>query len=241
MSTGLPQTDTPSPAPTALRSFWRNWLRPFVVVAVLMVGLRSSVLDWNVVPTGSMKPTIVEGDYILVNKLAFDLRVPLTGQTLISWGNPDRGDIVVFTPPGERDRFVKRIVGIPGDVLELRDNHLFVNGKPAEYHELDSSLHTDPEAAKPGNDWFGQEIVAGRAHAVMLSPDRASPTSFEPLVVPAGHYFVMGDNRDNSKDSRYFGFVARERIVGRVPSVAISLDPQRHNAPRWNRFFTALT
>jgi signal peptidase I len=240
MSMGLPPDKSP-PAPSAWQSFWRNWLRPFVVVAVLMVGLRSSVVDWNVVPTGSMKPTIVEGDYILVNKLAFDLRVPLTGQRVVSWADPKRGDIVVFTPPGERDRYVKRIVGVPGDVLEMRENRLFVNGKRAVYRDLEPTLHGDARRAAPGRNWFGTEMVAGRAHAVMLSPDRESLTSFEPLVVPEGHYFVMGDNRDNSKDSRYFGCVSRDRIVGRVPSVAVSLDPAAHNAPRWHRFFTALT
>jgi signal peptidase I len=230
---------TPPPAPSAWQGFWRNWLRPFLVVAVLMVGLRSSVVDWNVVPTGSMKPTIVEGDYILVNKLAYDLRAPLTGQRLWTWADPKRGDVVVFTPPGEHDRYVKRIVGQPGDVLELRDNRLYVNGKPAHYHDLPPAAHQDarPEGAPA---WFGAEIVAGKAHAVMLSPDRDSPTSFEPLVVPPGHYFVMGDNRDNSKDSRYFGFVPRDRIVGRAPAVVVSLDPEQHNAPRWHRFFTPL-
>jgi signal peptidase I len=216
-------------------------VRPFVIVAVVMIAMRSSLLDWNVVPTGSMKPTIVEGDYIFVNKLAYDLRVPLTGQPLWTFGNPRRGDIVVFTPPGERDRFVKRIVGVPGDVLELRDNRLLVNGRPAEYHTLAAGLHADVRRESPNGDWFGQEIVAGRAHAVMLSGDSAAATSFDPVVVPEGHYFVMGDNRDNSKDSRVFGFVSRDRIVGRVGRVAVSLDPERHHAPRWRRFLQPLS
>jgi signal peptidase I len=241
MSTELPSVQTSPPAPTAWQSFCRNWLKPFVIVAGIMIALRSSVLDWNVVPSGSMKPTIVEGDYILVNKLAFDLRIPLTGKRLWTWADPKRGDVVVFDPPGESDRYVKRVVGVPGDVIELRDNHLFVNGKPAEYLGLDPSRYADVRPDKPYPDWFGTEIVAGRAHAVMLSPDRSSASDFGPVVVPAGQYFVMGDNRDNSKDSRYFGFVDRDRIVGRVPSVAISLDPERHNAPRWHRFFTALS
>ena len=146
-----------------MQRFWRNWLRPFVMVAGAMIVLRSSVLDWNVVPTGSMKPTIVEGDYILVNKLAFDLRVPLTGQRLLSWSDPQRGDIVVFDPPGERDRYVKRIVGVPGDVLELRDNCLFVNGKAAQYHALDPNGRDNDSRVAPESDWFGMEIVAGRA------------------------------------------------------------------------------
>jgi signal peptidase I len=236
-----PEAVTPTPPPaSAWQGAWRGWLRPFLVVVVLMVGLRSSVMDWNVVPTGSMKPTIVEGDYILVNKLAYDLRAPLTGQRLWTWGDPKRGEIVVFTPPGEHDRYVKRIVGQPGDELELRDNRLFVNGRAAHYHDLPAADHQDvrPEAGEPA--WFGSEMVAGTAHAVMLSPERGSLTSFGPLVVPPGHYFMMGDNRDNSKDSRYFGCVARDRILGRAPGLVVSLDPLRHNAPRWWRFFTPL-
>jgi signal peptidase I len=238
-----PETQAPSPPPPqppAAQRFWRNWLRPFIVVAVAMIVMRSSLLDWNVVPTGSMKPTIVEGDYIFVNKLAYDLRMPLTGQRLWTFSNPRRGDIVVFTPPGEHDRFVKRIVGVPGDVIELFDNHLLVNGRPAEYHALDAQLHADVHVDSPNGDRFGQEIVAGRAHAVMLSADKANPSSFDPVIVPEGHYFVMGDNRDNSKDSRVFGFVSRDRIVGRVSRVAVSLDLDHHHAPRWHRFFQRL-
>ena len=188
------------------------------------------MLDWNVVPTGSMKPTIVEGDYILVNKLAFDLRLPLTGGRLLFWSDPKRVTaIVVFDPPGERDRYVKRIVGVPGDVLELRDNRLFVNGKPARYQELDPGQNAGrrPRDATPDNDCPGMETVAGRAHAVMLSPDSDSMTSFEPLVVPPGQYFVMGDNRDNSKDSRYFGFVSRDRIIGTLLCGISSLSRSR--------------
>jgi signal peptidase I len=243
MSETLPtptSTSPSTPPPSVWQSLWRDWLRPFLLVAGVMVAFRSSVLDWNVVPTGSMKPTIVEGDYILVNKLAYDLRVPLSGQRLATWADPKRGDIIVFEPPGEHERYVKRIVGVPGDILELRDNHLLVNGRPAVYHDLHPTEHADALSA-PQGDWLGEETVAGRSHAVMLSPDRASPASFEPLVVPEGHYFVMGDNRDNSKDSRYFGFVSRERIVGRAGSVAVSLDPEHHQTPRWHRFFGPLT
>jgi signal peptidase I len=234
----LPPPAPPEPTCDGLKVFWRSWLRPFLVVAVLMVILRSSIVDWNVVPTGSMKPTIVEGDYIFVNKLAYDLRLPLTGTQLLTLDDPQRGDIVVFEPPGERERYVKRVVGIPGDILELCDNRLLVNGKRAVYSGLDPTLL--PDVSQGSDDWFGQEIVAGRAHAMMLSPDRGSPTSFAPIRVPEGNYFVMGDNRDNSKDSRYFGLVSRDRIYGRAGSVAISLDRDRNNAPRWHRFFSPL-
>jgi signal peptidase I len=205
-------------------------VRPFLVVVGGLLAFRSVVLDWNLVPSGSMRPTIVEGDYLLVNKLAYDLKMPFSGRTLVEWGGPQRGDIVVFRPPGETERYVKRVVGVPGDVLELRDNRLYVNGEPT----------SRPRAPGRGVR-VEREVLEGRGHAILLSPDRPSPLdSFEPLVVPPGHYFVMGDNRDDSKDSRYFGVVPRERIVGRVSSVAVSLDPLDH-LPRWGRFFHGLS
>jgi signal peptidase I len=218
-------------------------------VAVLFT-FRSVVLDWNVVPSGSMKPTIVEGDYIFVNKLAYDLKVPFTTHPLLAWGSPQRGDVVVFTPPGEHDRFVKRVVGVPGDRLELRDNRLFVNGEPADYEKLDPGAYQDlTPSSRAGSltpssragSWFAREVVAGRGHPIMLEPDRPARDSFAPLVVPPGRYFVMGDNRDNSQDSRYFGLVSRDRIVGRVSVVALSLDPQHGQFPRWQRFLHPLS
>ena len=219
------------PPASLLRSVWR-WLRPLVITAAALFAFRSAVLDWNVVPTGSMKPTILEGDYILVNKLAYDLKVPFLGWTLLRWAGPRCGDIVIFDPPGESDRFVKRVVAGPGDRIELSDNHLILNGEPARY----PSRPTGQGAA----DWCGQEALDGRSHLILLAADRPGLTSFGPLVVPAGHYFVMGDNRDNSKDSRYFGFVARERIIGRAGRVLLSIDPFLGKQPRWARFGLAL-
>jgi signal peptidase I len=234
-------TDKEPTTPSKGPGLWRGWLRPFVLTLAALFVFRSVVLDWNVVPSGSMKPTILEGDYIVVNKLAFDLKVPFTGQPLLEWGNPGRGDIIVFTPPGKTERYVKRVVGVPGDVLELRDNELFVNGQRASYEPLDPGVYQDLPAQARTSGEFAREVVAGRGHPIMLHPDRPGPDSFEPLVVPPGHYFVMGDNRDNSEDSRVFGLVARERISGRVSVVALSLDPLRHRLPRWARFFHGLT
>jgi signal peptidase I len=200
-------------------------------VGAALVLFRSSVLDWNVVPTASMNPTIVEGDYILVNKVAYGLKLPLLGGPLLRWGGPARGDIIVFDPPGESERYVKRVVGVPGDHLEMRRNHLFVNGRPARYRG---------RTVGRDRDWAGDEEIAGRGHRVLFSAGLPGADSFGPLVVPPGHYFVLGDNRDNSKDSRYFGFVEGDRIVGRVGRVLLSLNPWLRKQPRWARFGLAL-
>jgi signal peptidase I len=198
-----------------------------------MFVFRSSILDWNVVPTGSMQPTIVEGDYILVDKLAYDVRMPFLGWRLAPRGEPRRGDIVVFEPPGEAERYVKRIVGVPGDVLEVRDHRVFVNGAPGGYD------FPYPPPPRPARARLALPL-GPRAHAAFLPGDDTTFGRFGPVQVPLGHYFVMGDNRPNSKDSRAFGFVPRDRLIGRATRVLMSLDPQAHWSPRMGRFLHEL-
>src|SRR5207302_3032432 len=110
--------------------FWRQWVKPFAIVLLVLFGVRSAVADWNDVPTGSMKPTILEGDRIFVNKLAYDLKVPFLGWRLARWGGPERGEVIVFASPADGTRLVKRVVGVPGDRIEVADNRLWVNGRP---------------------------------------------------------------------------------------------------------------
>src|SRR3954454_21392400 len=113
---------------------WRQWIKPLVVAAAFVLPLKSAVADWNWVPTGSMKPTILEGDLVFVNKLAYDLKVPLTLLRLAQWSNPQRGDINVFFSPKDETRLVKRVVACPGDTIEMRGNVLFLNGVKLEYN-----------------------------------------------------------------------------------------------------------
>lgn len=220
--------------------FLRDEAKPLLIMLVVMFAIRSAIADWNDVPTGSMKPTIMEGDRVFVNKLAYDLKVPFTTWHLAQWDNPKRGEIVVFFSPADEVRLVKRVVGVPGDRVELVSNELFVNGEPAKYGPLPQKTVNEIPVAEQSSHRFATETVADRSHPVMATPALNSPRSFGPLVVPAGCYFMMGDNRDNSFDSRFYGCVERKRIVGRASAVVISLDRGDHYLPRWHRFFTSL-
>lgn len=227
-------------ASSRLRAAWREHLRPLLGVIVVLLAVRSSVADWYDVPTGSMNPTIIEGDRITVNKAAYDLRVPFLGHRLATWADPARGDIVIFPSPANGTRLVKRVVAVPGDTVELRSHRLFINEVAAGYGVLDrGTVAQIPEPARGGYR-FAEEEVAGAAHPVMLTPRRPVMSSFPRVTVPAGRYFVMGDNRDNSADSRVFGFVERAAIVGRAGRVAFSLDRENWWLPRAGRFLRRL-
>ncbi len=215
-------------------------MKPLFVVLLITSAFRSAVADWYDVPTGSMKPTIIEGDRIFVNKLAYDFKIPFTTIHIADWSNPQRGEVVVFYSPADGKRLVKRVVGIPGDVIEMRQNRVYVNGKVAIYEPLDRKIiDWIPRQEQPDHS-FAAEEIEHHSHPVMLTPAKPSLRSFEPAIVPATHYFVMGDNRDNSYDSRWFGFVERSRIVGRALTVVASLNPDHYYEPRWHRFFTPL-
>src|SRR5712671_360243 len=128
------------------REMWRKEVRSLLILAIVLFSLRSSLADWNDVPTGSMRPTILEGDRVFVNKVAYDLKVPFTTWHIAEWSNPRRGDIVVFYSPYDGKRLVKRVVGLPGDTLELRNEVLVLNGQPVEYGPIADELLRDVAA-----------------------------------------------------------------------------------------------
>lgn len=218
----------------------RQEAKPLLIMLLVMFALRSAIADWNDVPTGSMKPTIMEGDRLFVNKLAYDLKVPFTTWHLAQWGNPKRGDIVVFFSPADRERLVKRVMGLPGDRIELANNELLVNGSPVKYEPLPQNTVNELPATEQPQHQFATEELTGHPHPVMATPALSAPRTFGPIIVPEGKYFMMGDNRDNSFDSRFYGSVDRSQIVGRASAVVISLDRGDHYLPRWHRFFTGL-
>jgi signal peptidase I len=223
-----------------LNRFWREWMRPLLVILIITSSFRSAIADWNDVPTGSMKPTIMEGDRIFVNKLAYDLKIPFTTAKIAQWDDPKRGEVVVLFSPYDGKRLVKRVVGIPGDRIELKNNQLYVNGKTIEYDVVDPKMIDDIPSAQRPMFHFSLEDLTGRKHLVMMIPGRGAFDSFDAIQVPPHHYWVMGDNRDNSFDSRAFGPVDRSQIVGRAVAVVASLNPSHYYLPRWHRFFTKL-
>ena len=216
-----------------------NEIRIFLLMLLVVTSLRSALADWNDVPTGSMKPTIEVGDRVVVNKLAYDLKIPFTTISVFKWADPKRGDIVVLFSPQDGVRLVKRVVAIPGDTVAMANNQLFINGKQAKWSPLAPT--DDPDQ---GLTFVADENLAGRTHKIMLTPLAPQVSSFAPIKVPAGNYFVLGDNRDNSNDSRFIGFISRKRIVGEATAVAFSLDHNRRwiwiPTPRGDRFFKKL-
>ena len=221
------------------RRFWRNWRGTFAFLFMMMV-FRSAWADWVTVPTGSMNPTIVEGDRVLVDKHVYGLRIPWTLVRLTVGRDPRRGEIVVFDSPATGISLVKRLIGEPGDVIALDEHGLVINGERARYapgdvthlrHLLDATLAQNPRVLR--------EISALPAHDVLSMPTRG-PNYFGPVRVPEDMYLMLGDNRDNSADSRFFGFVPRRNIVGLASRVAISFDPENYYIPRRDRFLTKL-
>ena len=223
---------------TAMKILAAN--KSILIFFVLMMVFRSALADWMFVPTGSMNPTIVEGDRILVNKVAFGLRIPFSTVRLTQGDDPRRGDVVIFASPKDGTTLVKRVIGVPGDTVSMRDEQLIVNGAVIEYKDSAQDDDDLPDATRESRHEFLVEELAEKAHPIMVLPNRAAARNFGPVTVPDGQYLMLGDNRDNSEDSRYIGFVARETIVGRAFAVAYSLDRDHWYRPRIDRTFTAL-
>ena len=209
---------------------WREY-RGFALFVFLMIIFRSALADWNVVPTGSMKPTILEGDRILVNKLAYDFKIPLTHISIYKFADPKRGDIVIFDSKLADTRLVKRVIGLPGDTVEMKDNQLTINGIDAQYFALEYSEDAI----------FAIESYLGTSHRIELARSGGGRLStFGPVMVPKDRYLVLGDNRDNSADSRVYGFIPRHEIVGNARTIVLSLNYDHYYIPRPDRFFRVL-
>lgn len=198
------------PALPPRKSSWRKDLTAIAAAAAVVLLGRSSLADHYHVPSGSMLPTVVIDDHILVNKAAYALRVPFSHIHLVELSGPSRGDVVVLESPESGIVLLKRVVAGPGDTIEVRDGHLLLNDKPV-----------------PVETKNGVEVEdLGHGHRVRFE-DGGGP-DFGPVKVPEDRYLVLGDNRGNSRDGRYFGFVKREAILGRAVAILA-----REGSPTW--------
>lgn len=203
----------------------------FLLFISLMCVFRSAVADWYTVPTGSMLPTIELGDRITVNKMAYDLRVPFSKVSLLRTAEPERGDIVVFESDAANERLIKRLIGLPGDKVAMRNDVLYLNGQALPYNVTRQS----------DGELIAQEKIDSITHIVRI--DKTVPatlSSFDEVEVPKDHYLVLGDNRRNSADSRVYGFVPRSELKGKAHHVAFSLDYDNYYIPRSERVLQSL-
>ncbi|HEX9171880.1 MAG TPA: signal peptidase I [Telluria sp.] len=219
----------------------KNWARDnkgWLMFLFLFGVFRTAVADWNPIPSASMRPNLLEGDVVFVNRLAFDLKVPLTDVIVAHLGEPRRGDVVTFSSPRDGTRLIKRLIGLPGDVVEMRNERLIINGKQADYAVLDRS----PELVGGGalDAYRLSESVDGQHRRIQVLPQVNARRSFGPVTIPADHYMMLGDNRDDSADSRYFGLVPRALLIGRAERVLVSADYLGNWMPRTERFGMSL-
>ncbi len=201
------------------KSVIREYAEAVIIAIVLALFIRTFIVQAFKIPSGSMLPTLKVGDYLLVNKFIYGIKNPFNGETLIPVSTPERGDVVVFRYPKDRSiDYIKRVVGIPGDTIVMKDKQLFINGEKT----------TDPHA------WISNTEILPKTESVR--------DNFGPVIVPKGHIFVMGDNRDNSYDSRFWGFVDEKEILGQafilywswdIKEPLLSFD--RLSSIRWGR------
>ena len=220
-----------------LRTQWKEF-RGLILFILLMTIFRSALADWNAVPTGSMLPTIVEGDRILVNKMAYDLRIPFSHTSLLKLADPQRGDIIVFDSDVSDIRLVKRVVAVPGDVVQMQNNRLTINGQLLQYQQHDTVNRLSAAQLEPYIEL--QENLLGVKHRVRIAKAGSRSSTFSPLVIPHDRYLALGDNRDNSADSRVIGLIPRKEIIGRTRSVVMSLNYDNYYLPRSDRFLQPL-
>jgi signal peptidase I len=222
----------------SIKNLWRN-NKGFVLFIGLMFVFRSAVADWNFVPSSSMNPTLISGDRVVVNKLAYSLRVPFTLQQIASWGSPARGDVITFDSPKDEVNLIKRVVAVAGDVIEMHDNTLSINGKVIERKLVDPSRIIPTESGALLAEVWSEQMGAKKIEVARIVAANRN-FEFEPVQVPAGHVLVLGDSRDNSNDSRFIGFIDMQRITGQAVRVAMSHNPDMFYLPRAGRWWLAL-
>jgi signal peptidase I len=210
-----------------------EYAKSFFPVILLVFVLRSFLVEPFKIPSGSMMPTLLAGDYILVNKFTYGLRVPILNNTMVKMNKPKRGDVIVFHyPPDPTIDYIKRVVGVPGDIIQYQDKRLIINGKNInvklvkeyDYVEPGANISTAQEFKEQLGDLQHDIIVLDRANQYYSDMPGAKLQAGETITVPADSYFAMGDNRDNSADSRVWGFVPEHNLVGKAFFIWMNFD-----------------
>lgn len=218
--------------PAKKMPIWVEHARSFFPVLFIVFCIRSFAYEGFRIPSGSLKPTLLVGDFILVNKYAYGFRLPVIHTKIASMSKPQRGDIVVFREvPTESRNLIKRVIGIPGDHVVYKDKTLFINGVEASQQFENYSTDQD-DGSESWQVEVKQENLLGIKHGIYLIPSKGDD-DFD-VIVPEGHYFMMGDNRDDSGDSRYWGFLQDKNIIGKATHVVVSFDDWKHPV-RWER------
>jgi len=211
-----------------------EYARAFFPVILVVFVLRSFVVEPFRIPSGSMLPSLYIGDFILVSKSSYGIRLPLVNQKILSIGTPKRGDVMVFRyPHDEKTNFIKRVVGLPGDIVDYKNKRLRINGNVVDIQKVDRE---DTEQGTRLSHQVGEyiESLGKSSHGILIDASRRSRDMMR-ITVPPDHFFVMGDNRDHSNDSRFWGFVPEENIVGRAFFVWFSWDSVGGGGVNWPR------
>lgn len=218
-----------SPERRAQAPWYVDYSRSFFPVLLIVLVLRSFVAEPFRIPSGSMMPTLLVGDFILVNKFSYGVRLPITRTVILETGSPERGDVAVFKyPRNPAEDYIKRVVGVPGDLIEFRERTLYVNGEPQRTEFLRSFEGVGSGRMMTGASVF-REHLGDTPHEILMWEQAPGLTGS--VRVPAGHYFMVGDNRDNSNDSRMWGFVSEDLLVGRALFIWLNWD---YNGRHWD-------
>ncbi len=224
-----------------------EYARSFFPVILAVLVLRSFLVEPFRIPSNSMMPTLLTGDFILVNKFAYGLRLPVLNMKFLDIGEPRRGDVVVFKfPLDPRTDYIKRIIGLPGDLIDYHQKTLYINGEPIAQELIGTYVGTGS-----GREMTGArealEHLDGVDHLILTRPNAPNlpfgcqVLAWGPVKVPENHYFVMGDNRDNSNDSRCWGFVPEDKLVGKAFAIWMHWDGRRDGLPiAWSRLWTGI-
>jgi signal peptidase I len=215
------------------KSFYKEWIEPFLIAAVVALFIRQFVVEAFKIPSGSMIPTLTIGDHLLVNKFVYGPRIPFTDTRLFTWKKPQRGDVIVFKYPQDESKdFIKRVVGVPGDKIQIVNGKLKINDQLVDITPIGAPADKSVEAGESfGKPMLYEEQLGTVRHEMQYLHDQ-SGENFGPETVPQDSVFVMGDNRDNSQDSRFWGFVKYNKILGRALIIYWSWDGN----DRWVRW-----